>query len=154
MSAQRESDKLDELIARTINTEKPQFDAEKWRQKYCDEYRTLGSRRERAASARQPGIWRAIFGKPVVQFATAATVIVAVGLLFIRDRQDPNGPTAKPPLIVHSPAKMISMASMRVAYQRGGLDALDEQFRDALDVFGPRSSSVSIRELLEDSTMF
>lgn len=148
MSTQRDNDKLDELISKTINTKKPQFDAEKWKQKYSNEYQTLISRREKAAPSRQPNIWRIIFGKPAAQLAAAAAVILVVGLLLSRDKQNQNGPAAKPPLITPSPAKIITMASMRMAYQRGGLDALDKQFRDTLDVLGPRSSSVSIQELL------
>jgi hypothetical protein len=148
MSTQKDNDKLDELIAKTINTGKPQFDAEKWKQKYPDEYQTLISRREKAASSRQTNIMRVIFSKRAVQLAAAAAVIVVVGLLLSRDRQNSNTPISEPPLRAQSPAKIISMESMRMAYQRGGLDALDQKFRDALDVFGLRSSSVSIQELL------
>ncbi len=148
MSTQRDNDKIDELIFRTINTEKPQFDAEKWKQKYPDEYQTLISRRKKAASSRRPNIWKVIFGKRAAQLAAAAAIIVVVGLLLSRDRQNPNAPAAKPPLTAQSSAKIISMASMRMAYQKGGLDALDKQFRDTLDVLGPRSLSVSIQELL------
>jgi hypothetical protein len=148
MSTQRNNNKLDKLISKTINTEKPQFDAEKWKQKYPDEYQTLISRSEKATLAHQPKTWRIIFGKPAAQLATAAAVVVVAGLLFSRYRQKPDIPAAKPSLIAQSPAKIITMASMRMTYQRGGLDALDKQFRDTLDVLGPRSSSVSIQELL------
>ena len=154
MSKQKDNDKLDRLICETINTEKPHFDAEKWKQKYPDEYKTLISRREQVASPRRPNILRVIFGKPAAQLAAAAAVIVVAGLLLSRDRQKTDGPAVKPPFIAQSPAKMVSMASMRMAYQRGGLEALDKQLQDTLDVLGPRSSSVSIRELLEGSTMF
>jgi hypothetical protein len=148
MSTQRDNNKLDELISKTINTEKPQFDAEKWKQKYPDEYQSLISRREKAVSSRQRNIRRIIFSKSSAQLAAAAAVILVVGLLLSRDRQKPDGPAAKPPLIDKSPAKIITMASMRMTYQRGGFDALDKQFRDTLEVLGPRSSSVSIQELL------
>ena len=154
MSTQRDNDKLDELISKTINTEKPRFDAEKWKQKYSDEYQTLISRRDKAASSRQPVIWKVIFGKSITRLAAAAAVIIVVGLLLSRDRQQPNIPAEKPALIAQSPAKIVSMASMRMTYQRRGMDALDQQFRDALDILGPRSSSVSIQELLEGSNMF
>ncbi len=148
MSTQRDNEKLDELIIRAINTEKPQFDAEKWKQKYPDEYQTLISRKNKSASYKL-NIWKVVFGKRAAQIASAAAVIVVIGLLLSRDRQNPDGPASKPPLIDKSPAKIISMASMRMTYQRGGMDALDQQFRHALDVLGPRSSSVSIQELLE-----
>lgn len=147
MSTQRDNNKLDELISKTINTEKPQFDSEKWKQKYPDEYHTLISRKEKAASA-HPKIWKVIFSKPAAQLVAAAAVIVVFGLLLGRYRQKPDIPAAKSPLIAQSPAKIITMASMRMTYQRGGFDALDKQFRDTLDVLGPRSSSVSIQELL------
>ena len=148
MSTQKDNDKLDEMISRTINTGKPKFDAEKWKEKYSDEYQTLISRREKAASSRRPNILGIIISKPVVQLAAVAAVILVVGLLLSQDRQKPDGPTEKPALVANSPANIISMASMRMAYQRGGLEALDQQLRDTLDIFGPRSSSISIQELL------
>jgi hypothetical protein len=153
MSTERNNERLDELIRRTINTEKPQFDAEKWKEKYPDEYQALISRKNKSASHKL-NIWKVIFGKPAAQLTAAAAVILVVGLLLSRDRQQPNIPAEKPALIAQSPAKIVSMASMRMAYQRGGMDALDQQFRDALDILGPRSSSVSIQELLEGSNMF
>ena len=149
MSKQRDNEKLDRLICETINTEKPHFDAEKWKQKYPEEYQALISRREKAASSRWPYILRVIFGKPAAQLAAAAAVILVVGLLLSRDGQKPDVPAAKSPVISQSPAKIVSMASMRMTYQRGGLDALDQQFRDALDVLGPTSSSMSMQEILE-----
>jgi hypothetical protein len=154
MSTQRDNDKLDELIFRTINTEKPHFDAEKWKQKYPDEYQTLISRKDKTASSRRPNIWKVIFDKPAAQVAAAAAAILVVGLLIGRGRQNPVEPAGKSPIISQPPAKIISIASMRMAYQQGGLDALDKQLGDTLDVYGPRSSSVSIQELLEGSTIF
>ncbi len=148
MSTQRDNDRLDDLIFRTINTEKPQFDAEKWKQKYPDEYQTLISRREKTASSRRTNIWKVTFGKSITGLAAAAAVILVIGLLLSRNRQNTNILAEKPLLIAQSPSKIISMASMRMAYQRGGMDALDKQFRETLDVLGPRSSSVSIQELL------
>ena len=149
MSTQKDGDKLDNLIFRIINTEKPQFDAQKWKQKYADEYQTLISRREKAASPHQLKIWKVIFGKPAVQLAAAAAVIVAAGLLLSRGRQKPDGPTENPELIAKSPTKIISMVSMRMAYQRGGFDALDKQLRDTLEVLGPTLSNMSEQEILK-----
>jgi hypothetical protein len=147
MSVDKNNDKLDELIAKTINNEKPQFDAEKWKDKYPDEYKKLISRRDKTETHR-PFILKVILGKPIVKLAAAAAIVIVVGLLLNRDGQDQKDPIERPPIFSQSPAQMVSMASMRMTYQRGGLDALDQQFRDTLDVFGPRSSSVSIQELL------
>jgi hypothetical protein len=149
MNTQRDNDRLDDLIFRTINTEKPHFDAEKWEEKYPDEYQSLISRKGQASSFSRPNIWKVILDKPSAQVAAAAAVILVIGLLIGRGWENPDGQAGRPELIAQSPAKIISMASMRTAYQQGGLDALDKQLGDTLDVVGPRSSSVSIRELLE-----
>ncbi len=154
MDKQKDNDRLDKLILHIINTEKPQFDAEIWKAKYPDEYQALISRRDKPSSFRRPNIWKVIFDKPAAQVATAAAAILVVGLLLSRGRQTPSEPVARPPLIAQSPAKIVTMASMRMAYRQGGMDALDKQFGDTLDVLGPRSSSVSVQELLEGSNMF
>ena len=140
---------LDELIFRTINTEKPQFDAEKWKQKFPDEYKMLQSR---ATKAPEHSIqWTSFLKSSVVKFAAAAAIILVIGFFLGRDRHPPEIPTSRPPYAVQPETKLISMMSMRASYQRGGFEALDQQFRETLDVLGPRSSGVSMKELLEGS---
>jgi hypothetical protein len=104
--------------------------------------------------AKKQSVAGIILRSRAAKLAAAAAVIAAAGLFLGRDRQKPNGPAAKPALIAQSPAEIISMASMRMAYQRGGFEVLDQQFRDTLNVLGPRPSSISIQELLESTTMF
>ena len=83
MNEQKNEEHLDELISQTINTEKPQFDAEKWKQKYPDEFQTLLSRAKQRSSAHQTDIWRIFFKSPITKF-TAAVLIV--GLTFLGGR--------------------------------------------------------------------
>jgi len=154
MNKQRNEKRLDELISRTINTEKPKFDAEKWKQKYPDEFQSLLSRAAKGDSARQPGILKVILKSPLTKLAAAAVIIVAVGLFLGRGRHTPSGPTAEPRLIAQSTVKKMSLMSLRMAYQRGGLDTLDRQFQDSLDVLVPQSLSISMQELLESANGF
>jgi len=89
--------------------------------------------------------------KPTLRFAklaVAAAVIIAIGVFLTRDRQEPSQP-APPQPAVQAPTAMLSMMSLRTTYQRGGWDALDRQFRDTLDQFGPVASGLSMRQLLE-----
>lgn len=86
--------------------------------------------------------------------AAAAVIIVAVGLFLGRGRHIPSGPTAEPRLIAQLTLKKMSLMSLRMAYRRGGFDALDRQFRDTLDVLGPQSSSISMQQLLESVNGF
>ncbi len=86
---------------------------------------------------------------PVSSAAAAAVIILVTGLLLMPQRHTPNQPAPQP--AAHTPARMLSMMSLRTAYQRGGWDALDRQFRDTLNQFGPASSSLSMQQLLEGS---
>lgn len=101
------------------------------------------------ASTDQPNIWRMIFRNPLTKLAAAAVIIVAVGLFLGRDRHTPSAPIAEPRLMAQSTVKKMSLMSLRMAYQRGGFNALDRQFRDTLDALGPQSLSISMQELLE-----
>lgn len=101
------------------------------------------------APADKPNIWRMIFRSPLTKLAAAALIIVAASLFLGRGRHMPSGPTAEPRLIAQSTLKKMSLMSLRMAYQRGGFDALDRQFRDTLDVLGTQSLSISMQDLLE-----
>jgi hypothetical protein len=79
-----------------------------------------------------------------VQLAAAAVIVItAVSIFLERGGHTPVGPAAGPRSTAESPAKIVSMMSLRTAYRQGGMDALDEQLRDTLNVLGPPSLNVS-----------
>lgn len=147
MSTENENKNLDELISRAIDTSKPQFDAEKWKKKYPEELKILNSRANQALV--QSFRWTSVIKSPFFKLAAAAVILVVFGIFFGRDKVTPSKSTVPHVQESQSPTKIISMFSMRMTYQRGGFDALDQQFRETLDVMGPRSSGVSMKELLE-----
>lgn len=106
------------------------------------------------SKACQLSVRSVILQNRTMKLAAAAVIIVVTGLLLTRDRQRPNGTGQEHQLVAQSPTKMVSMMSLRMAYQRGGLDALDRQFRETLNVLGPGSSSLSMQQLLEGSNGF
>lgn len=106
------------------------------------------------APADQHNIWRMIFRNPLTKLAAAAVIIVAASLFLGRGRHIPSGPTAEPRLIAQSTLKKMSLMSLRMAYQRGGFNALDQQFRDTLNALGPQSLSISMQDLLEGANGF
>jgi len=79
----------------------------------------------------------------MVGAAAAAAVILAVGS-FLLDRTI-DMPKETP--VAKSSADVMSMMSLRLAYEQGGFDELDRQLQNTLDEFGPRSSGVSLQEL-------
>jgi hypothetical protein len=150
MNMQNNDKWLDELISQNINTTKPQFDAEEWKTRHPDALQSIRSRRTIRTGFRQPDTLRRIFAHPIAGLATAAAVIVVVSSLWLtRDKPTPNSANPEPTIIAQSPAKIVSMMSLRMAYQTGGWDALDRQFQETLETFGPGPSSISVQQLLE-----
>ena len=103
--------------------------------------------RTKSTKASVPGV--IIRSRTARLMAAAAVIIVAIGLFLGRNLHTPSDPTARPRPVAQSPIKKMSLMSMRMAYQRGGLDALDRQLRDTIDLMRPQSLSISMQELLE-----
>ena len=142
MSERKDEKWLDSQLQRAINGSTPTFDAEAWKRKHQDEYQTLLARGQQNARKLHPTIW-------IARLAVAAAIAVAVGLFVVgRNGHGPDRPPVSPQPTARSPAKMMSMMSLRMAYEHGGFDAVDRQLQDTLDEFRPRSSSVpTMREL-------
>lgn len=143
---------LDNELQRAINTTEPQFDAETWKRKYAGEYRTLLSRR------RQPGrsptgaghTLRLVLHGPVGKLAVAAVIMVVIGFFLGRGGNKPTGPVPPPRPVARRPAKMLTMMSLRITYQRGGEEALNQQLDEALDKLGPRPGTMSALQLYDE----
>ena len=149
MNKQRKEKRLDELISRTINTEKPRFDAEKWKQKYPVEFQTLLSRAAKGDSARQPSILKVILKSPLTKLA-AAVIIVAISFFVIHQGPDEQADTTTVSKATKSPVEMMTALSLERAFRRGGIKAVENQCEQALKLLGPRTASLSSKELLSE----
>ena len=149
MNEQRNEHKMDELISRTINTEKPQFDAEKWKQKYPEEYQVLISRAVKGDSNRQPTILKVILKSPITKIAAAAVIILGISVFVTQkdpgEQEQPNIAKA-----IKSPAEMMTAMSLTIAYRNGGMEALEEQYNEAYKQLGPRPKSLSVEQILSE----
>jgi len=144
MSEHKDERWLDQQLRRAVNGSRPAFDAESWKGRHRDEYEALLARRERPSRGRA----RLLSGRWIAGLAAAAVVILALGMLLLgRFARGPEKPTTPSRPVANSAAEMMSMMSLRMAYEQGGFDALDRQLQNTLDEFGPRSSSVSLQEL-------
>ncbi|UCE46245.1 MAG: hypothetical protein JSW47_11540, partial [Phycisphaerales bacterium] len=100
--------------------------------------------------AGKSSVVRMILQSRAAKLAAAAVIIIAVGLLVNQS----SPPEQKPPEIgnvAESPAEMLSVMSLNMAYRRGGMEAVDDVSDKAFKALGSKPDSVSLRELLTES---
>ena len=88
----------------------------------------------------------------MVKLAAAAAVII-LGISFFIARHEPSeqGRTARIIGSVESPAEIMTMKSLKIAYRRGGMEAIENQCEKALKILGPQPASLSIADLFNGS---
>jgi len=153
MSERKDEKWLNKQLQRAVDGTTPVFNAEAWKQKHPAEYQALLARgKQTVGRGLAHRFWtarRLRWGKPhpttIGRLVVAALIVLAVGLLVPRGGN--HVPEVSAPPVVNSAGSTMSMMSLRMAYQQGGFDALDQQLQDTLDEFRPRSSSVPIQEL-------
>jgi hypothetical protein len=150
MNEQNDEKWLDELISQTINTTKPHFDAEQWRRKFPEEFELLKSRAGRRSAPAQQNVWKAILQNRFATLAASAAIIVTISLFITHLRPGARINIGEVPKVAESPAEMLTMMSLTMAYRRGGMEALEKQCDKALAILGPRNIDMSIQKLLED----
>lgn len=149
MSERKHDQWLDDQLRRAIHGDTPRFDAETWKQKHPGEYQKLVARGKQRVGWGLPHrdfVGRQLWGWG--RLAVAAAIAVTIGLYILnRGTNEPEKLIVPPDLVAQSPAGMMSMISLRMAYEQGGFDGLDRQLQNTFDEFGPRSSGVSLQEL-------
>ena len=149
MTNKNHENRLDEIISRTINSGKPEFDAEKWKQKYPEEFQMLRSMSSEKTRTRRPRFWWALYQSPITKLAAAAVLIVGIGLLAFYVHQ---GPGEQPvPRVAVSPTKMMTAMSLTMAYRRGGIDAVDRQCEKAVRMLRTRPQRLTLGQLLAEN---
>ncbi len=138
---------LDEIISKTINTNKPQFDAEKWKQKFPDELRVLQSR---ANNPQRTTNWITLLRSPITKFTTAAVIILVIGLLVFRPGLNDKTDTPKVTNVTQTPAYLTTIASLNFAYRYGGMELVEKKFDKALQKVGQKPADVSMQEFYKN----
>ena len=151
MSERKDEQWLDGEIRRVIDGATPEFDAEAWKQKYPAEFQAVLARAAKGQKGGRPRVVRLVLGHPGAGVAIAAAIVIVAALLLSgpADRE-PQEPVAGGQTVAHSPAKMVTMMSLTLAYRRGGTEALDQQLDEAVGILRPRSATLPMHELFDD----
>jgi len=152
MSERKDEKWLDGELRRVIDGATPEFDAEAWKRKYPAEFQAVLARGTKGRKAGRPRIVRFVLGHPGAGVAVAAAIVIAAALLL-------RGPTEREPqkpvpddrrTIARSPAQMVTMMSLTLAYRHGGTEALDRQLDEAVGMLRPRSATMPMHELFDE----
>ena len=107
----------------------------------------------RAKSADQkPNAARIITLSRMIKLTAAAAVII-VGISFFIAHLGPgeqNGTTIVAEA-AESPAEIMTMKSLKIAFRRGGVEAIENQCEKALKILGPQPASLSLADLFNGS---
>jgi len=82
--------------------------------------------------------------------AAAAAIVIGVTLLFLARGPEQRSEGNPQPYAAGGPAGLTTALSLTMAYRQGGLDALEAQCDEALDLLGPRPASLPLHELYDN----
>ena len=100
--------------------------------------------------ANKPSPRRIIFRSRAARLAVAAAAVIGVAIgLFMANQ---GSREQRPQMVgaVKSPAEMLTVMSLNIAYRRGGIEAVDEQSNKAFQMLGSKPAKASIQELLSE----
>ena len=137
-------DTLDMMIENAINGSHPELDYEKWKQTHQNQIRIFETQiQARHASGR--AIWKMHW----IRIAAAAVLLIAASLSVIMTTHSPTDSIHISRINLSSVSE-ISLLALNTAYDRGGLEEVDKQYKKAYVKLGSRSNSVSINELFNE----
>jgi hypothetical protein len=152
MSGHRDEKWLDDRIRKVVGGEAPEFDAEQWKKAFPDEYEVLASRSSEGHLSATPKVWVLRHRWMIARVAIAAAIVIGSAILLSRSGAperphiQPGRQIAKEPL-----ADMLTLGSLRSAYARGGLDAVEAQFDEVSRRLAVRPVALSMGQLLASS---
>ena len=113
-----------------------------------DSFVAMDKARSKLAGAR-PNLWTVVLASKAARLA-AALVIVLVGLWIVHRGGDDRPQAHAVSQAAKSPADMLTFMSLTMAYRHGGMEAMEKQCEHAVELLGPRTKNLSVRELFED----
>ncbi len=96
-----------------------------------------------------PNTSRMILRSPITKIAAAASIILGVGIFSTRRAPD-DQEQARTAEVKKSPAEMMTAISLERAFRRGGIEAVEEQCKQAFKPIAPRPESSSIKQILAE----
>lgn len=95
-------------------------------------------------------IERTIVKSKIIKFAAAAVIIVVISLFIVHQGPGEKTDTVIASISTKSTAELLTVASLNMAYRRGGIKAVEQQFEEAVDKLGPWPAKITVKQLLAE----
>jgi len=99
----------------------------------------------------KPSTARIITLSRMIKLTAAAAVIIAGISLYVHQGPGGQDDTIRVAKAVESPAEIMTMKSLTIAYRRGGIEGIENQCEKALKILGPQPASLSLADLFNGS---
>jgi hypothetical protein len=106
--------------------------------------------REQSAD-HKPSTARIITLSRVIKLTAAAAVIIAGISFYVHQGPGEQNDTTMVSKAIESPAEIMTMKSLKIAFRRGGIEGIENQCEKALKILGPQPASLSFAELFNGS---
>ena len=145
MTEYKPEDVFEKNVRRLIESSVPQTEPDRdaaFKQKLTDSVLVEVEQVHAGASARRIRL--------IGRLTAAAVIVIVVSLFLVHRGPDEQSQDVTISQLEKSPAEMMTAMSLKIAYRKGGLEAVDERSNKALELLGPPPPSPSLRELLEE----
>ena len=127
-----EQEPLEKMIEQAIGGGHAELDFDAWQEKHQTQIRLFQTQCDTGRPARSR---RSLPGWAV---ATAATLVIGIGLLIWQFLPQPSTPPQLRIAAAKTPGEMMSLIHLNAAFRSGGLEAVEDQYEEAYARLGPR----------------
>ncbi|MHC4242267.1 MAG: hypothetical protein ACYSU4_07690 [Planctomycetota bacterium] len=103
------------------------------------------------SSDHKPSTARIITLGRMIKLTAAAAVVIAGISIFVHQGPGEQNNTNIIAYTIDSPAEIMTMKSLTIAYRRGGIEGIEKQCEKALKILGPQPASLPLAELYNGS---
>lgn len=116
----------------------------------CDALKAQAESPKTKSAEMHRGVLSTITTNRAARLSAAAVVIVLIG--FVVFHQAAHRQTDGQSLMkaAKSPAEMLTFISLTMAYRRGGIEALERQCEQAVELLGPGTQNLSVRQMFQE----
>jgi hypothetical protein len=87
----------------------------------------------------------------MIKLTAAAAVIIVSISFYVHQGPGEQDDTTMVLEAAESPAEIMTMKSLTIAYRRGGIEGIEKQCEKALKILGPQPASLPLAELYNGS---